>query len=86
MSFDAATRGHAFHRWPIFDRSRNRRIGDHRRPSRLWINSQEQLDRARKRRDEHAHAGSDVVRDRPRSVLSGATLEELLDGSRRRST
>jgi DNA ligase D-like protein (predicted 3'-phosphoesterase) len=39
-----------------------------------------------KRRDEHARAGSDVVRDQPRSVLSGATLEELLDGSRRRST
>ncbi len=39
-----------------------------------------------KRRDEHAIAGSDVVRDQPRSVLSGATLEELLDGSRRRST
>ncbi len=39
-----------------------------------------------KRRDEHAHSGSDIVRDQPRSVLSGATLEELLDGSRRRST
>ncbi len=32
-----------------------------------------------KRRDEHATPGSDVVADAPRSVLSGRTLEQLLD-------
>ena len=32
-----------------------------------------------KRRDEHARPGSDVVADAPRSVLSGCTLEQLLD-------
>jgi DNA ligase D-like protein (predicted 3'-phosphoesterase) len=32
-----------------------------------------------KRRDEYAQPGSDVVAERPRSVLSGRTLEELLD-------
>jgi DNA ligase D-like protein (predicted 3'-phosphoesterase) len=31
-----------------------------------------------KRRDEHARPGSDVVAERPRSVLSGRTLEEIL--------
>jgi DNA ligase D-like protein (predicted 3'-phosphoesterase) len=31
-----------------------------------------------KRRDEHARAGSDVVAERPASVLSGKTLEEVL--------
>jgi DNA ligase D-like protein (predicted 3'-phosphoesterase) len=30
-----------------------------------------------KRRDEHAHPGSDVVSEAPRSVLSGRTLDEL---------
>jgi hypothetical protein len=34
-----------------------------------------------KRRDEQARAGSDVVGERPESVLSGRTLDELL-GSR----
>ncbi len=33
-----------------------------------------------KRRDEHAQPGSDVVAQRPESVLSGRTLEELLGG------
>lgn len=32
-----------------------------------------------KRRDEHARPGSDIVGEEPRSVLSGRTLEELLD-------
>ena len=32
-----------------------------------------------KRRDEHAQPGSDVVAERPQSVLSGRTLAELLD-------
>jgi DNA ligase D-like protein (predicted 3'-phosphoesterase) len=32
-----------------------------------------------KRRDEHARTGSDVVAERPESVLSGRTLEQLLD-------
>lgn len=31
-----------------------------------------------KRRDEHARAGSDVVAEQPRSVLSGRTLDEVL--------
>jgi DNA ligase D-like protein (predicted 3'-phosphoesterase) len=31
-----------------------------------------------KRRDEHARAGSDVLAERPESVLSGLTLQELL--------
>ncbi len=31
-----------------------------------------------KRRDEHARPGSDVVAERPQSVLSGSTLDELL--------
>jgi DNA ligase D-like protein (predicted 3'-phosphoesterase) len=31
-----------------------------------------------KRRDEHARPGSDVVAERPRSAISGRTLEELL--------
>ncbi len=30
-----------------------------------------------KRRDEHAQPGSDVVAERPRSVISGSTLDEL---------
>jgi DNA ligase D-like protein (predicted 3'-phosphoesterase) len=33
-----------------------------------------------KRRDEHALPGSDVVAERPQSVLSGATLGDLLPG------
>jgi DNA ligase D-like protein (predicted 3'-phosphoesterase) len=33
-----------------------------------------------KRRDEQARPGSDVVAEGPRSVLSGRTLDELLDG------
>jgi DNA ligase D-like protein (predicted 3'-phosphoesterase) len=32
-----------------------------------------------KRRDEHARRGSDIVAERPESVASGATLEDLLD-------
>ena len=32
-----------------------------------------------KRRDEHARPGSDIAAERPRSVLSGRTLEELLN-------
>ncbi len=32
-----------------------------------------------KRRDEHARSGSDVLAERPQSVLSGRTLDELLD-------
>jgi DNA ligase D-like protein (predicted 3'-phosphoesterase) len=32
-----------------------------------------------KRRDEHAQPGSDIVAERPRSVLSGRTLEETVD-------
>jgi len=35
-----------------------------------------------KRRDEHARPGSDVVAERPRSVISGRTLDELLDRRR----
>jgi hypothetical protein len=31
-----------------------------------------------KRRDEQAEAGSDVVAERPASVLSGKSLDELL--------
>jgi DNA ligase D-like protein (predicted 3'-phosphoesterase) len=31
-----------------------------------------------KRRDEHAHPGSDVVGERPQSAVSGRTLDELL--------
>ena len=31
-----------------------------------------------KRRDEQARPGSDVVAERPQSVLSGSTLDELL--------
>jgi DNA ligase D-like protein (predicted 3'-phosphoesterase) len=31
-----------------------------------------------KRRDEHAHAGSDVVAERPESVVSGHTLAEIV--------
>jgi DNA ligase D-like protein (predicted 3'-phosphoesterase) len=37
-----------------------------------------------KRRDEHARPGSDVVAERPASVLSGRTLDELLRGRRSR--
>jgi DNA ligase D-like protein (predicted 3'-phosphoesterase) len=33
-----------------------------------------------KRRDEHARRGSDVVAEQPRSVVSGATLDELVAG------
>ncbi len=33
-----------------------------------------------KRRDEQARPGSDIVAERPASVLSGRTLEELLGG------
>ncbi len=33
-----------------------------------------------KRRDEHARPGSDVAAERPRSVLSSRTLEEVLGG------
>ncbi|MGH2976702.1 MAG: DNA polymerase ligase N-terminal domain-containing protein, partial [Solirubrobacterales bacterium] len=33
-----------------------------------------------KRRDEQARPGSDVVAEQPQSVLSGKTLDELLDG------
>ena len=33
-----------------------------------------------KRRDEQARPGSDVVAERPQSVLSGRTLDELLRG------
>jgi DNA ligase D-like protein (predicted 3'-phosphoesterase) len=33
-----------------------------------------------KRRDEHAQPGSDVVSEHPQSVLSGSTLEQVLDG------
>ena len=33
-----------------------------------------------KRRDEHARPGSDIVAERPGSVLSGRTLEESLEG------
>jgi DNA ligase D-like protein (predicted 3'-phosphoesterase) len=51
------------------------RTGASRRPQWLLI----------KRRDEQARPGSDIVRDQPRSVLSGATLAELLDESRRHS-
>ncbi len=36
-----------------------------------------------KRRDDHARAGSDIVAEQPRSVLSARTLEELLGESRR---
>jgi DNA ligase D-like protein (predicted 3'-phosphoesterase) len=32
-----------------------------------------------KRRDEHARPGSDIVAEHPRSVLSGRTLDEILD-------
>jgi DNA ligase D-like protein (predicted 3'-phosphoesterase) len=32
-----------------------------------------------KRRDEHAHPGSDIVAEQPRSVLSGRTLDEAVD-------
>jgi DNA ligase D-like protein (predicted 3'-phosphoesterase) len=35
-----------------------------------------------KRRDAHARPGSDVVAERPASVASGATLEELVSGRR----
>lgn len=37
-----------------------------------------------KRRDEHARPGSDVIVERPASVLSGRTLRELLDEGGRR--
>ncbi|HYJ21518.1 MAG TPA: DNA polymerase ligase N-terminal domain-containing protein [Solirubrobacterales bacterium] len=33
-----------------------------------------------KRRDENGRPGSDVVAEQPRSVLSGSTLDEILDG------
>lgn len=33
-----------------------------------------------KRRDEQSHPGSDVVGERPRSVISGRTLDDLLHG------
>jgi DNA ligase D-like protein (predicted 3'-phosphoesterase) len=33
-----------------------------------------------KRRDEHARPGSDVVAERPQSVISGSTLDELFRG------
>jgi DNA ligase D-like protein (predicted 3'-phosphoesterase) len=33
-----------------------------------------------KRRDEHSRPGSDIVAERPESVLSGSTLDELLRG------
>jgi DNA ligase D-like protein (predicted 3'-phosphoesterase) len=36
-----------------------------------------------KRRDEYAQPGADIVGERPRSVLSGRTLDELLDPARR---
>jgi DNA ligase D-like protein (predicted 3'-phosphoesterase) len=32
-----------------------------------------------KRRDEHARSGSDIVAERPRSALSGRTLDEILE-------
>lgn len=32
-----------------------------------------------KRRDEHAHPGSDIVAEQPRSVLSGRTLDEAVE-------
>jgi DNA ligase D-like protein (predicted 3'-phosphoesterase) len=35
-----------------------------------------------KRRDEHARPGSDIVAEQPASVISGRTLEELLEGRR----
>jgi hypothetical protein len=31
-----------------------------------------------KRRDDHARPGSDIVAERPRSVLSGRTLDDVL--------
>lgn len=34
-----------------------------------------------KRRDEHARGGSDIVAEEPRSVISGRTLAELLEGA-----
>jgi DNA ligase D-like protein (predicted 3'-phosphoesterase) len=37
-----------------------------------------------KRRDEHALPGSEIVAERPESVQSGLTLDELLDGGRER--
>ena len=37
-----------------------------------------------KRRDEHAQPGSDIVAERPESVVSGRTLEDLLDDRSRR--
>jgi DNA ligase D-like protein (predicted 3'-phosphoesterase) len=36
-----------------------------------------------KRRDEYARPGSDILAERPASVLSGRTLEELLDSGER---
>jgi hypothetical protein len=33
-----------------------------------------------KRRDEQARPGSDVAAERPESVLSGRTLDDLLEG------
>jgi DNA ligase D-like protein (predicted 3'-phosphoesterase) len=36
-----------------------------------------------KRRDEHARPGSDVLEERPESVISGRTLDELLDPAER---
>jgi DNA ligase D-like protein (predicted 3'-phosphoesterase) len=38
-----------------------------------------------KRRDEHARPGSDVVAERPASVLSGLTLEEISAGAGQRT-
>jgi DNA ligase D-like protein (predicted 3'-phosphoesterase) len=35
-----------------------------------------------KRRDEHARPGSDVVAERPQSVISGSTLDELIGRAR----
>jgi DNA ligase D-like protein (predicted 3'-phosphoesterase) len=34
-----------------------------------------------KRRDDHARPGSDVVAEQPRSVVSGATLDEVIAGA-----
>ena len=36
-----------------------------------------------KRRDDHARPGSDVVAERPASVLSGRTLEQIVAGAKK---
>jgi hypothetical protein len=69
---EALDRGHAvfvLHGSKLHGGFALQRTSDGRKPQWLLI----------KRRDEHARPGSDIVAERPESVHSGLTLDELLD-------